>query len=314
MGEDRVRLALIGCGAHAESAHARPLAHFAGRNPGFVRLAAACDIDSERAGRFCREYGFAAAYSDVEAMLNAEKLDAVISVLPIEKIAEVGSTLLRSGIPCVLEKPPGRSLEEVNALAELARKTCAPHMVSMNRRFSPYLNRAVAWTKGIGSLRYVRGQMLRHARREDDFLWGTGVHIVDAVRYIGGEIAAYEVHCLEDGPQPTPWHLITLRFASGCTGCIEIFPTTGAVSEKFELYGEGFRAEARTMGPPGESVRCWKEGALVVEEAADPGAPLFLRDGSYEETSSFLYALRDRKPLRPTLDDVLPSLELCGRR
>src|SRR5207245_2416823 len=111
------------------------------------RLAAACDLDRERARRFCREYGFQAAYSSIEELLDAVKPDAVVSVLPPEKTAEVGGELLRRGIPCVLEKPPGTSLAEATCLAELAAQTGIPHMVSMNRRFSPYLQRAIEWTK-----------------------------------------------------------------------------------------------------------------------------------------------------------------------
>lgn len=80
-----LRLALIGCGAHSESAHARSLAHYVAQHPGDVELAAACDRDSARVGRFCGQYGFAKAYTDIEAMLQAERPDGTISVLPVEQ-------------------------------------------------------------------------------------------------------------------------------------------------------------------------------------------------------------------------------------
>jgi predicted dehydrogenase len=250
----------------------------------------------------------------VDEVLDVEKPDAVVSVLPIEEIAEVGSILLRRGVPCVLEKPPGRSPEEASALAEVARQTGTPHMVSMNRRFSPYLNRAIEWTKSAGLLRHIRGQMFRHARREPDFLWGTGVHVVDAVRYVAGEVASAETGRIDHSSQSAPWYVITLRFASGCTGSIEIFPTAGSVSEEFELFGEGFHAHVRTMGANGEFARCWKDGKLEIEMQSDGSEPLFLRDGSYEETSSFLNALRTGTPLHPSLEDVLLSLELSAHQ
>lgn len=306
-----LRLVLIGCGWHSASAHASALAHYAAQNPSVVDLAAACDLEVERAERFCREYGFARAYSRVEEMLDAEKPDAVISVLPVEKIAEVGSMLLRRGIPCVLEKPPGRSLEEVYALAEIARQTGTPHMVSMNRRHSPYLHRAMAWAREIGPLRYLRGQMFRNGRREGEFLWGTGVHVVDVVCHIGGEVAAFDVQRLEEPPGSTPWFHIALQFASGCEGHIEILPTTGMVEERYELFGDDFRACATTMGGGGESVRCWRQGVLEVEESATAGDPLFLRDGSYEETAAFIRSLIEGNPLQPSLEEVLPTLNVC---
>jgi len=308
-----LRLALIGCGAHSEHAHAAPLAHYVAQHPGDAVLAAACDLDIARARRFCQQVGFARAYADAEEMLRTEKPDAVVSVLPIEKIVETGSLLLRQRIPCMLEKPPGRSLEEAYALADIARQTGTPHMVSLNRRYSPYLNWAVSWAREIGPLRYLRGQMFRQERREEDFLWGTGVHVVDAMRHIGGDVATCKVQRLEQPAGSTPWFLIALLFADGGVGQIEILPTTGTVEERYDLFGDGFQASATTMGGSGERVRCWQNGVLKMEKTAGADEPLFLRDGSYEETSAFLRRLLRGEPLRPALEDVLPTLRICGQ-
>jgi predicted dehydrogenase len=305
-----LRLALIGCGAHSESSHARALAHYAAQHPGEIELTAACDLDIGRADRFCQQYGFARAYSDLEAMLHAEKPDGVICVLPVEQIREVGSLLLQRGIRCVLEKPPGISLAEAKALAATARQSGTPHMVSMNRRFNPYLNLAMAWAERIGPLRYVHGRMVRHARHETDFLWGTGVHIVDAVRHIGGEIADYDLQTLIPPSGSAPWYVITIRFVSGGMGYIEVLPTAGMVEERFELCGDDYRARVTTMGSDGEAIRCWRQGVLEIREDAD--APAFLRDGSYEETSAFIRCCLDALPMHPTLDDVLPTLRVCA--
>lgn len=304
-----LRLALIGCGAHSESAHASALAHYVAQHPGDVELAGACDREIERAEQFCRRYGFADAYSDLEKMLQIAKPDAVLAILPIEKTAEIGRLLLRRRIPCVLEKPPGVSLEEATALAEVARRTGTPHMVSMNRRFNPYLNRAIAWTGEVGPIRYLHGRMVRNERREAEFLWGTGVHIVDAMRHIGGEIAKFDIQTL---PSPaTPWRLISLQFASGAAGCIEILPTAGMVEERFEWFGDDFRVCVTTMGGEGEAARGWRLGALELEETADANTPLFLRDGSYQETSAFIRGLQETSPLHPSLEEVLPTLQVC---
>ncbi len=308
-----LRLALIGCGSHSEHAHAKPLEHYCACHAGEVELVAACDQNSERAARFCREYGFATAYENTVEMLDREKPDAVIAVVPIGQTPRVGADLLRRGIPCVLEKPPGASLSEARGLAEIARQTRGPHMVSMNRRFNPFLNRAVDWTRQIGPLQFVRATMLRNARREEEFLWGTGIHVVDVVRYIGGEVAEHEVRRVDAPAGSAPWYQIVLRFVSGCRGSIEIMPTCGAVDETFEVSGDGFHTRVHTMGAAGESVRRWRDGTLLVEEASNVAHALYLRDGSYEETTAFINAVRDGTPLHPTLSDVLPSLEICSQ-
>ena len=77
------------------------------------------------------------------------------------------------------------------------------------------------------------------------------------------------------------------------------------------MFGDDFRACATTMSPAGESVRCWRGGKREVDASADPGDPRCLRDGSYEETCAFLRCLREGAPLRPTIQDVAPSVDLC---
>jgi predicted dehydrogenase len=310
-----LRVALIGCGAHAETAHADPLHRYAAERPDALALAACCDLQRERAERFRDRYGFARADTDWRTMLDAERPDAAFCVVPIEQTLPVGGALLRRGIPCVLEKPPGATPAEVAALRGIARETGTPHQVSVNRRFSPFLNRALAWAREEGPVRFVHARMLRNARREPDFVWGTGVHVVDALRHIGGEWAD-ELDVRPIGPPQTsaPWFLVTFRFASGTAGAIEIAPTAGIVEETYELYGDGFRAVATTMGgPDGESVRCWRNGTLEVDIRADPAAPPCRRDGSWEELGAFLDALRAGTSPRPTVEDVAPTMDLCAR-
>jgi predicted dehydrogenase len=150
-------------------------------------LAAACDLKAERAQSFCRKYGFMNAYRDVDEMLARQKLDGCIAVVPVERISQLGIKLLGLGIPCVVEKPLGASLTEVKALLDAARATRTPNMVSVNRRFMPFLNRAIEWTRTVGPLRYVRCTLTRHARNEPDFLWTFGpLRGCTAYRWSGG--------------------------------------------------------------------------------------------------------------------------------
>ena len=170
-----IRLALIGCGEHSRSSHAAPLARYAAQNPGEIELVAACDLNADRAAEFCRTFGFARAYFGVEELLAAEKLDGCVCVMPMELIVETGIRLLERGLPCVIEKPLGISLAEAEKLASVARDTGTPHMVSVNRRFLPYLNSARSWINKTGPLQFVRATQVRHARSEPDFIWSTGI-------------------------------------------------------------------------------------------------------------------------------------------
>ncbi|HEX6716534.1 MAG TPA: Gfo/Idh/MocA family oxidoreductase, partial [Pyrinomonadaceae bacterium] len=218
-----IRIAIAGCGEHSRTSHAAPLARYAATHPNEIQLAAACDLNAERAIEFCRSFGFLRDYDDLDRMLALEKPDACVSVMPMEKIVEVGIKLLQRRIPCVIEKPLGTTLAEVQRLAEVARETQTPHMVSVNRRFMPYLNRARSWISEHGPLRYVRASQVRNQRSERDFIWSTAIHVLDALRYIAGDVENFEVKLPRRGS--ATWYVIALHFANGTTGQVEILPT-----------------------------------------------------------------------------------------
>ena len=306
-----LRLGLIGCGEHAEGSHAVPLARYASEHPGEICLAAACDLQVDRAEEFCRRYGFARPYSDFEEMLSKEDLDGCISVMPMERIVEVGIRLLRTGIPSVIEKPLGVSLAQVSDLLEAARETGTPHMVSVNRRFMPFLNRALDWSREIGALRYVRCTMIRHERKESDFIWSTAVHAIDALRYIAGDISEFHVQTQRSEKATARWYSISLRFKNGTLGHVEVLPTAGMVEETYELAGDGFRASVTSPFGQPLSVYCWQGNQLVLEEIASIDAPEDVMNGGHNEVIEFVRALRTGTAPYPSIEDIAPSVQLC---
>ncbi len=307
-----IKLAIVGCGGHSEKEHAAPLAHYAAEHPDEVSMAAACDLRGEWAERFCREYGFARPYDDVNKMLDAESLDGCITVMPISKIVDMAEVMLRRGMPCVIEKPPGATLDAARLLADVAEETGTPHMVSVNRRFWPTLNQAIDWAGKAGPLRYVRGTMLRKARTEPDFLWGTGIHAVDAMRHIGGNVVEYHAAACRPPDVSGVWHILSFRFESGATGQLEILPSAGKTDERYELFGENFVACASTDQWKNNRVQCWRDSQLEMDIKADSEEPPFVSTGAYHEAAAFISALRGDASFGPTMADVLPSLEICS--
>ena len=301
-----IRIAIAGCGEHSRTSHAAPLARYAAAHPDAIELVAACDLDLDRAVEFCRSFGFVRPYKDLDEMLSVEQPDACVSVMPMEKIVEVGIKLLERRLPCVIEKPLGTSLKEIEKLGQVARDTQTPHMVSVNRRFMPYLNEARAWMNEHGPLRYVRASQVRHQRGEADFIWSTAIHALDALRYIAGEVATFDV----TQPPNTRWYVISLRFASGTVGQIEVLPTAGMVEESYEFFAEGCRARVTAGSGPQRSLQCWKDGALVIESHAGEEQPEDLRNGAYQEVEEFIRALQTGARPQPCIDDILPSARI----
>jgi len=305
-----IRIALAGCGEHSRASHAAPLARFAARHPNEIELVAACDLNQERASEFCRSFGFARAYENLDQMLEIEKPDACVSVMPMEKIGEVGIKLLERRIPCVIEKPLGTSLPEIERLARVARETQTPHMVSVNRRFMPYLNQARSWMQQHGPLRYVRASQVRHQRSEPDFIWSTAIHVIDALRYIAGDVEMFDVAFSREETSSATWYLISLRFESGTIGQVEILPTAGTVEESYELFGEGCRARVTAGSGTQRSIECWADGEQMIASQVTDDEPEDLRNGAYEEVEEFVRALRTGSRPQPCIDDILPSARI----
>jgi predicted dehydrogenase len=304
-----LRLAIVGCGEHSRNSHAAPLARYAAQRPGEVELVAACDLNANRAAEFCRTFGFARAYDDVEKMLAAEAIDGCVCIMPMEQIVPEAIRLLELGIPCVIEKPLGTSLAEAEKLARAARETDTPHMVSVNRRFLPYLNIAKSWISEVGPLRYVRATQVRSGRSEPDFIWSTAIHVLDALRNIVGEISDFQPDVQRRFS--ALWYVISLRFESGVTGSIEVLPTAGMVEESYELFGEGFRTRVTAGSGTQRSLECWRDGQKVLEENASDEQPEDLRNGGYQEVAEFVRALKSGTRPRPEIQDILPSARIC---
>ncbi|MFN2531375.1 MAG: Gfo/Idh/MocA family protein [Pyrinomonadaceae bacterium] len=306
-----IRLALAGCGEHSRSSHATPLARYVAQHPGQVELVAACDLVLERAEEFCRRFGFGHPYTDLDRMLTMEQLDGCVSVMPIEQIVEVGVRLLQYQLPCVIEKPLGISLAQTEHLARTAQQTQTPHMVSVNRRFMPFLNTARDWANSLGPLQYLRATQIRDARSEPDFIWSTAIHVLDALRYIAGEISDFRVETQQHSALTSTWYSISLRFDSGTKGQIEVLPTAGMVEESYELFGDGFRSRVTAGTGTQQTLECWQRGKKVLHEISFDDEPEDLRNGSYQEVEEFVGALKSGNRPHPEIKDILPSARIC---
>ncbi|HJW98889.1 MAG TPA: Gfo/Idh/MocA family oxidoreductase [Terriglobales bacterium] len=305
-----IRVGLIGCGEHSEIGHAVPLARYKAEHPEHLELTAACDLRKERAEYFCKTYGFRRSYADVSTMLSSEQLNLCIAVVPVDKISALGIELLQRGTACVVEKPLGATFVEATALRDRARLTRTANMVSVNRRFMPWLNNAIQWARSIGEVRYVRAVMSRDARTEPEFFWETAVHSVDALRHIAGNIKQASFRRM---PHATGvnWYGMDIEFdENGVFGRVDVLPTSGVLEETYEICGEGFRAIVTCPFGPERTLRCYQQGRLVLRET-DKNIPEDVVFGFYDEARSAIRNLLEKDLLSPTIEDVYPSVEMC---
>jgi predicted dehydrogenase len=303
-----LRIAVVGVGDHSRRNHLPALADYARRHPEAVELAALCDLRRDHAAALAAQYGFRRVYDDLEAMLVGERLDGCVAVTPIPETARLARRIIQAGVPLLMEKPIGAAIAEAQSVADLAAGAGVPVMVSMNRRFDPALRTGLEWLADK-PVAYLRAVMARHNRREADFFTGTAIHLIDAVRYLCGEVQSWQPQVSRVGG--VAWAQVALRFSNGAAGWVEVLPTAGCLVEHYDLFGPDYRLRVRVGGVDAGEARAWENARLVLDAQPAAGEPEYIANGAYAETEAFLQALRAGAALSPSPADVLESMKLC---
>jgi predicted dehydrogenase len=316
-----MRIVQIGCGDHARVAHGPSQARCARERAGLA-LAGCCDLDRERAESFRRDFGYARAFTDPGVMLDAERPDAAVVVVPVERTVAAASLVLERGIPLLLEKPPGETVGEVDRLIAAAEKggRVVPHQVAFNRRFAPLLRELRRRIEEAGPLQHVHYEMTRVERRDPDFST-TAIHGLDAVRYLAGsDYAEARFRCRElpELGKGVANILVDAVMASGATAHLAFCPVAGIVVERAVAHAHGHSLFLQVpmwsgVDSPG---RLWhyEGGRLAAELGGDQvgdGTALFELGGFYRETVAFLDALAGGRTPSPSLRESRQSVAIA---
>ncbi len=128
-----LRTAVIGAGIVSENNHLPAL----DRNPR-TDLAAVCDLDGEATRAAASEYG-CTAYSDVDRLLESERLDWVHVATPVQTHAELTITALEAGVPVLVQKPAATSVAEIERMRAAADDAGVPLSVVHNWLYYPVI-------------------------------------------------------------------------------------------------------------------------------------------------------------------------------
>lgn len=127
---DRVRIALLGAGAIAQTAHLPVLAKMR-----TVELVALCDSDAAKARSLAERFGVPDVLTDIDDLLELDTLDAVVVATPNHLHEPHVLSVLARKIPVLCERPLALSARGVERI--LAAATRADRMVAVanNHRF-----------------------------------------------------------------------------------------------------------------------------------------------------------------------------------
>ena len=303
-----VRIAVLGAGGHSRRHHGPALRRCREQQPDRVELAAVCDLDPGKARTYADEFGFARVYQDLDRMIAEEKPDGIVAVTPIRLTEELVAHLLPMRIPLLIEKPPGETSGAARRLAGLAKQTRTPHMVSLNRRYSPAVRRAHAWLAEHAADRpphLILGRMLRHNRREALFAAHTGIHLVDTVLSFLGPPERVTAHRLSGSTEGCYAFQARARFPSGAAALWVLSPEVGRVEETYEIHGPGYCLEIDAWEP---GLRVFDGNEQVVSWQPPDDADPVLLTGALAETRAFIRSLCEGAGCGPSLGDAVTSM------
>ena len=316
-----MKVCLIGCGEHATSSHGPALCSYGAVHPDLA-LAGCCDVDPARAATFAARFGFARTHADAGAMLEAERPDAVVLVVPDTRSAELACLVLSRGLPLLLEKPPGRTVADVDRMLEAARRpdgTHVAHQVAFNRRYAPLVRALRARVDALGgpaAIQQIRYEIVRVNRRDPDFST-TAIHGIDAVRYLSGADYAQARVRYQDLPalgEGVANIFVDALLTSGATAQLSFCPVAGVVVERacVNAFDHTFFLEVPMWSgfdAPGR-LQHLERGVLVEELRGEP-TDSFVQGGFAAEVASFLDAVRAGRRPAPGLAETRQSLELA---
>lgn len=301
----RVRLAVLGCGAVAQIHHLPAIAA-----SGQAEAAVVVDADAARARAVAERFGVPASATDWREALDG--IDAAVIALPNSLHAPVAVDLLRRGVPVLVEKPMALLVAECDEMIAAAEAGGAILAVGLDFRFFD----STRWVKEFldsGVLGELRGFDLRQGviprwpfatdfllRKETaggGVLADFGVHVLDLLLVWLGEWDAIDYRDDAQGGIESDCEL-RLRMRSGLEGEVEISRTRN-LRNTCIFEGERGSLEVGIWDPdPAISLKLGGQEIPLAGRAGE--SRLTFQDVFVRQIDDFVQAIREgREPFVP---------------
>jgi predicted dehydrogenase len=125
----KVKIGLVGCGAHAQIAHLP----FLKKNTR-CNLRAICDTDLRKLDHLGSKYSIANKYQDFQEIVEDEEIDVLVIAAPTYLHAPMAVTAMRYGKDVLCETPMGTGLKEAREMMRVAQRAKRKLILAMNNR------------------------------------------------------------------------------------------------------------------------------------------------------------------------------------
>ena len=233
--EQEICIGFIGAGNHATWTLYPSLQYFPK-----VKLISVCDLDEKRAEAARRRFGAERKYSDYQEMIEKENLDALLCCSGPKLHSEVALAAIDRKIPLFLEKPPASNSEIAKEIALSAKKNNAKVMVAFMHRFSTI----VSWAKRaidnpeFGNVMMLSAKEGIWATPAETLVLDSGIHHIDLLRYLGGELNWLIASSSSDGDKRHGF-AVHLNFLNGIVGSLDLnsLESLATPSDTVSIYG-----------------------------------------------------------------------------
>ncbi|MCD6286841.1 MAG: Gfo/Idh/MocA family oxidoreductase, partial [Anaerolineae bacterium] len=315
MGRQSVHLAFVGSGNWARKYHFPTLAYLTQRSVTQelgvdLYLRGIYSLDSEIAAGVATETGFEHVYPSLDALLDDEAVDAIAVAVTPSALASVLKRVIAKGVPIFSEKPPGVTTQEAKGLSDLIT---VPNVLAFNRRFIPLNNTFKDLVENLADIYYVEGAFYRHQRMDETFMIGTGIHWINFMEYLFGEIQDVNVERFPNPSNNTVNRIAQLTFPNKLRGQLKVFQCAGAQVERIEVHSA---SRSLTLYGP-----LWEQpGRIIIHEGAqetiiDPEAtnplPEIIRLGIVGEYVEFLTKACAGLPTRSNFQNAVNSMRVA---
>ncbi|MEE6295914.1 Gfo/Idh/MocA family protein [Georgenia wangjunii] len=291
-----MRVALIGLGDIARKAYLPVLTATPGVTPVLVsRRRSTVDDVGER-------YRVADRFTSLEQAIDSG-LDAATVHAPTETHPGIVTTLLRAGVPVLVDKPVASDHATAAQVVGLATELGVSLAVGFNRRYAPAYAQLAQWPdRDVVTLAKHRAHPLGEARPMvvDDF-----IHVLDTLRFLVPSSLTDLSVSVRRGPDGASRRL-AVQFTGEDRLAIGLMSwTAGMAHELLDVVGDGRRRQVVDLA---DVVDLAGEERLVRRNGWRPATEL---RGFDAMCADFLTAVREGRRLDAT--DALLTHELCER-
>jgi predicted dehydrogenase len=303
----KINVGIVGLGLAGYQLHAKAYTQI-----DEARIHSLCTRNEEKLQRIAQELDVQNTYTNYDEFLADDQLDAVSICVTDPLHFDFARKAVEQGKHVMCEKPLGTSLQEVRDLVHLAKGKKIKFAVGQVYRFVPQFMtiKKMLQSGRLGRLFHVDCDYQQDMRelykntpwRRTDKSWNSwvagGVHVVDLIRFIGGDIDEIMMYANkgEEDPDCGPIddnHLSIMKLKNGATCKVwEVRCIKRAPEFTINLAVYGSRGSARAT--------------LINNEVRY----FCLDNGEKQEDFASLYAEKiEGIPIRPELEDFISCIQ-----